>query len=264
MPRLPSPASETVRRPAARPGRRIARRSQQYLSGLSILIGAIGLLALAGCQSVPTRDPNFAPARPVAQAPMPDRRGAIYPGGQDLAVAEVDFFSDIRPRRVGDSLTVILVERTNASKSNDASVDKQVDMTVANPTLFGTQPNFRLPNRNTTFTLEQQLNSDKQFEGKGEANQSNSLTGQITVTVVEVLPNGNLAVQGEKILTLNRGHEHVRLSGIVRPMDIGPDNTIPSNRVADATIVYSGEGEVADASVMGWLARFFVSALMPF
>ena len=195
---------------------------------------------------------------------MPERNGAIYPGGYDVAVPEVDYFSDIRPRRVGDSLTVILAERTNASKSADAVVEKQTDMQVANPTLFGTQPNFRLPDRTTVFTLEQSLDSEKNFDGKGEASQSNSLTGEITVTVVEVLPNGNLAIQGEKILTLNRGHEHVRLSGIVRPMDIGPDNRIASTRVANATLVYSGEGEIADASVMGWLARFFVSALFPF
>jgi flagellar L-ring protein precursor FlgH len=223
-----------------------------------------GVIGLAGCQTVPTRDPNFAPARPVTQAPMPDRNGAIYSGGYELAVPEVDFFSDIRPRRVGDSLTVVLAEKTIASKSADASVDKETDMQVANPTVFGTQPNFRLPGRDTVFTLEQSLDSEKSFDGKGEASQSNSLTGEITVTVVEVLPNGNLVIQGEKILTLNRGHEHVRLSGIVRPMDIGPDNRIASTRVADATLVYSGEGEIADASVMGWLARFFVSALFPF
>lgn len=231
-------------------------------AGLGVVLVWAGLGV--GCQSVPTRDPDFAPARPMVQAPQPDRNGAIYPGGYDVAVAEVDFFSDIRPRRVGDSLTVLLLERTDATKKNDLTVGKQTDMQVANPTLFGTQPNFRLPNRTTQFTLEQQLSSDKSFQGDGEANQSNRLTGEITVTVVEVLPNGNLVVQGEKILTLNRGHEHVRLSGIVRPMDISPENTIPSTRVANATIVYSGEGEVADASVMGWLARFFVSALFPF
>jgi flagellar L-ring protein precursor FlgH len=195
---------------------------------------------------------------------MPQRNGAIYSGGYDVAIAEVDLVSDIRPRRVGDSLTILLSEKTNASKKNGASVDKKTDMTVANPTLFGTQPNFRLGDMNTKFTLEQAINSQKNFDGKGEASQSNSLTGEITVTVAEVLPNGNLVVQGEKILTLNRGNEHVRLSGIVRPMDILPDNTVPSTRVANATIVYSGEGEVADASVMGWLARFFVSAFFPF
>jgi len=231
--------------------------------------GNLGVLFLCaawvgGCQTVPTRDPAFAPAPPMVQAPLPNRNGSIYPGSSDVAVAEVDFFSDIRPRRVGDSLTVVLLERTDASKKNDVNVDKQTDMQVAQPTLFGTQPNFRFPGGSTQFTLQQDINSQKTFDGKGEANQSNRLTGEITVTVIEVLPNGNLVVQGEKIMTLNRGHEQLRLSGIVRPMDISPNNTVPSTRVANATIVYSGEGEVADASVMGWLARFFVSALFPF
>ena len=233
-------------------------------AGALLAIALVALTALGGCESIPTRDPNFAAAAPVAPAPMPNRNGAIYSGGYDVAVAEVDFVSDIRPRRVGDSLTVVLVERTNASKKNEASVDKKTDMLMANPTLFGTQPNFRVGDMNTKFTLEQAISSQKNFDGKGDASQSNSLTGEITVTVAEVLPNGNLVVQGEKILTLNRGNEHVRVSGIVRPMDILPDNTVPSSRVANATIAYSGEGEIADASVMGWLARFFISALMPF
>ena len=84
------------------------------------------------------------------------------------------------------------------------------------------------------------------------------------MTVSEVLPNGNLRVQGEKLMTLNRGHEHIRFSGIVRPYDIDPDNVVLSTKVADATIVYSGQGELADANAMGWLSRFFLSVLFPF
>ena len=242
----------------------MSERGQSVTAGLGRGILLAGLLAsaLTGCQSVPTRDPEFAAVRPLAPAPQPDRNGAIYTGGYGVAVAEVDFFSDIRPRRVGDSLTVVLREKTNASKKNAAKVEKETDMTAVNPTLFGRLPNVTIGGKK--YTLEQSLQSDQEFDGEGEASQSNSLTGEITVTVAEVLPNGNLVVQGEKILTLNRGHEHVRLSGIVRPEDVATDNTVPSTRVANATIVYSGEGEVADASAMGWLARFFVSAFMPF
>jgi flagellar L-ring protein precursor FlgH len=229
-----------------------------------LVLTAVALAGLAGCQTVPTRDPSFAALRPAAAPPTPPREGAIYNGANQVAVLDVDLFSDIRPRRVGDSLTVRLVERTTASKKAETTVDQATDFQIANPTIFGTQPNFRLGSGDTRYTLAQGLSSSKDFEGEGESSQSNSLVGDITVTVAEVLPNGNLVVQGEKILTLNRGHEHVRLSGIVRPMDISPENTIPSTRVANATIVYSGEGEVADASTMGWLARFFVSAIFPF
>jgi flagellar L-ring protein precursor FlgH len=90
------------------------------------------------------------------------------------------------------------------------------------------------------------------------------LSGNITVTVIEVLPNRNLYVRGEKRIGINQGNEYIRLSGIVRPEDITPQNTIESTRIADPTIVYVGEGMVADANTMGWLARFFNSVLFPF
>ncbi|MEJ2592686.1 MAG: flagellar basal body L-ring protein FlgH, partial [Candidatus Thiodiazotropha sp.] len=94
--------------------------------------------------------------------------------------------------------------------------------------------------------------------------QSNKLSGNITVTVVEVLPNRNLYVRGEKRIGINQGYEYVRLAGIVRPQDITPENTVESTRIADPTISYVGEGALADANSMGWLARFFNSVLFPF
>ena len=101
------------------------------------------------------------------------------------------------------------------------------------------------------------------FDGKGEATQSNQLNGEISVTVAEVYPNGTLLVRGEKLLTLNRGDEHIRISGIVRDADISADNRVPSTRVANAKITYSGNGEIARASRQGWLQRFF-TMLSPF
>ena len=102
---------------------------------------------------------------------------------------------------------------------------------------------------------ETKLTAKRDFKGEGAANQSNSLSGNISVTVVEVLPNGNLNVRGEKRVTLNQGDEYIRLSGIVRPVDIDSANTITSDKVADVTIMYIGEGAMADASKMGWLSR---------
>ena len=94
--------------------------------------------------------------------------------------------------------------------------------------------------------------------------QSNLLEGDITVTVVEVLPNGYLMVRGEKRIGINQGNEYIRLSGIVRPIDIDSTNTILSTRLADPTIIYVGDGVLADSNEMGWLSRFFVSGLFPF
>lgn len=100
--------------------------------------------------------------------------------------------------------------------------------------------------------------------GNGQANQSNSLTGSISVSVVEVLPNGNLKVRGEKRVSLNQGNEYLRVSGIIRPNDISATNTVSSSQLADATIMYTGDGAVADASRMGWISRSFFSWLFPF
>ena len=108
------------------------------------------------------------------------------------------------------------------------------------------------------------LSSDSNFKGEADADQSNSLSGDLTAVVTQVLANGNLVVRGEKIMTLNQGDERIGLVGEVRPADIGPDNVVLSTRVANAHIVYDGTGQVADASKMGWVARFFISALMPF
>ena len=90
------------------------------------------------------------------------------------------------------------------------------------------------------------------------------MNGSITVTVAEVLPNGNMIVRGEKWLTLNQGEEYIQISGIVRPQDVRTDNTIFSTLVADARIAYSGKGMLANANSPGWLARFFNSPIWPF
>ncbi len=112
--------------------------------------------------------------------------------------------------------------------------------------------------------LATKLKSQYDFKGEADSQQSNSLTGSVTVTVVEVQANGNLVVQGEKWVTINQGDEYIRLRGIVRPSDINPDNTISSKRVANAQIQYSGEGTIANANEQGWLAKFFNSPWMPF
>jgi len=101
------------------------------------------------------------------------------------------------------------------------------------------------------------------FKGSGDSAQSNSLTGNIAVTVVEVLPNGNLRVRGEKVVNLNEGDEFIRVSGIVRPVDIDVNNTITTDNLADATITYTGSGAMADSSKMGWFSRVLNSPFFP-
>ncbi|MEJ2214692.1 MAG: flagellar basal body L-ring protein FlgH [Gammaproteobacteria bacterium] len=219
---------------------------------------------LAGCNSAPKRDPEYAAVRPVYTQKPVATNGAIYQRGH-----EISWFEDMRARRVGDLLTVKLVEKTEGSKESNSEIKKSQSLSVANPTLFGSSPQFGVPGivplaSNSNNTLATSLESDSAFKGEGDADQSNELSGSVTVTVVEVLPNGYLYVRGEKRIGINQGNEYVKLSGIVRPADIDSTNSVESTRIGDATIQYVGDGQVADASAMGWLAKFFISAIMPF
>ncbi len=154
---------------------------------------------------------------------------------------------------------VRLVERTNASKNSQTSTSKSTAASFDNPTLFGVQPTH-----NGVPLLESSLSGDTAFDGAGSSSQSNSLLGDITVTVTERLPNGNLRIRGEKWVTLNQGREFIRLSGIVRPYDIRTDNSIISTQIADAQITYSSKGVLADANRMGLISRFFNSVFHPY
>jgi len=219
---------------------------------------------MVGCNSMPKHDPKFAPVRPVYIKPTMENNGAIFQAGQ-----EKSWFEDMRARRVGDLITVNLVEATSGSKDANSEVKKSQDVSVANPTILGSTPLFNVPGivplaSNSGNTLAATLSSSNAFKGEGTADQSNNLTGSVTVTVVEVLPNGYLMVRGEKRIGINQGNEYVKLSGIVRPSDITSENTVESTKIGDATILYVGDGQVADSSVMGWLAKFFISAIIPF
>lgn len=230
----------------------------------SFMMLALAAAALAGCNSAPVRDPAYAPTRPVVAPPAPMGNGAIYQAGY-----EQSWFEDMRARRVGDMLTIKLEEKTDAKKSATTEVSKSNSNSVTNPTLLGSTVQFNAPgllplasnrDNNLGFSLE----SENEFSGEGDSEQNNELTGNITVTVVEVLPNGYLVVRGEKRIGINQGNEYVKVSGIVRPADIDSTNTVLSTRLADPTIVYVGDGAVADSNVMGWLGRFFISAIFPF
>jgi len=232
---------------------------------LATLFPLLGMLLLSGCQSTgPVRDDRYAPARPVMPPPAPQGNGAIYQAGHEIA-----WFEDIRARRVGDLLTVKLVEKTSANKSAKSAAKKANTNEIKNPTILGSTPKFNATGllplaSNKDNSLAFSTSSANDFSGEGSSSQSNALSGDITVTVIEVLPNRNLYVRGEKRIGINQGNEYVRLSGIVRPADITPENTVESTRLADPTISYVGDGMVAYANAMGWLARFFNSVLFPF
>jgi len=228
----------------------MSKRSNMSKSTLS----ALGLVSIAftGCiiqPSVPDYDATWPEEPELAQTTS----GAIYSVGHDIPL-----FESAVAHRVGDTVTIRLVESTNATKSSSTATKKDSSTNYGPPTGLGTQ--ITAGGAPIEFGMEN--NTD--FKGSGTSAQSNKLEGQITVTVAKRLANGNLVVRGQKWLTLNQGSEFVRVQGIIRPVDIAPDNSVPSFKVADAIISYGGQGSLADASSPGLLTRFFNSKWMPF
>jgi flagellar L-ring protein precursor FlgH len=168
-------------------------------------------------------------------------------------------FEDYRARRVGDILTVVLEEKTNADKKASTATAKNSNIETPAPKLFGR--GISIWGRDI---LDSKVSSKVDFAGEGGSSQSNSIKGNVTVTVSEVLPNGFLKVRGEKIMSLNQGSEVIRIRGIIRPQDISSANTIESQQIANAEITYKGKGMVANSNDAGWLTRFFNSGWWPF
>ena len=217
------------------------------------LLSACGLMSACGLLPARQHKPEPMVAR-VLPPPTPRTDGAIYQAGQQM-----ELFADLKARRVGDVLTIRLAESTNASKSAATKTAKTTAVNNTGPTIFGkTITAAGVPILTTT------MNGADSFDGSGSSTQGNSLAGSLTVTVMDVQANGNLVIQGEKTLKLNQGDEFVRVSGVVRPADIGTDNTVTSDKVADAHISYSGKGVIDSSNRVGWLARFFNSAYAPY
>ena len=219
------------------------------------LNGVIAMLVLgttfqpADAKKPRQRDPEYAPTYSVE--PMaPVANGAIFQAANGYSALT----NGARAAMVGDIVTISLVERTQAAKSNSASTDRKGEIGLTPPTT-GPASLFN--------PTDIGASGGSTFGGKGAAAQSNQLSGEISVTIARIYPNGTMLVRGEKMLTLNRGDENIAITGIIRAADIGPDNRVASTRVADARITYSGKGEIARGSRQGWLNRFF-SILSPF
>ncbi len=223
-----------------------------------IILAALPLALAAGCSQ--TRilvqpDPQYAPVDLTAVEFQPEPNGSIFQAGR-----AVRLFEDNKAYRIGDVLSVTLSESTNASKSAETSTSKEDAVDLSAASIFGSTG----PTNNGNLVLNSNIDGQRSFSGSGDSSQSNSLKGEIAVTVADVLPNGNLFVRGEKIIGLNQGSEFIRLSGIVRPQDVSTDNVVESRKVANARIFYGGGGVVAEANTRGWLSRFFDSPVFPF
>ncbi|NMH59676.1 flagellar basal body L-ring protein FlgH [Alteromonas ponticola] len=216
------------------------------------------IIVITGCSStsappVQANDPLFAPVIPDIPREHIIEDGALFRPNMANSL-----YSDVTARRIGDLITVTLSENTNASKSAGTSTSKDTEVDLEPITgLGGNAINLG------SQSIQLGVSAGDSFQGDAQANQSNSLSGAISVTVVDVLPNQNLVIRGEKWLTLNHGDEYIRLTGIIRPADISPQNEIVSTKIANARIQYSGTGSFARSQEKGWLSRFFSSEWWP-
>lgn len=188
-------------------------------------------------------------ARPVPQQTVGDNGGAIFNSYSR------SLFEDRRARYVGDTLTINLVEKNTASKSSNASANKTSSVAAGTPTITG------LPGKSLLNRIGVTASDTNDFSGKGAAAANNVFTGTVTVTVIEVYPNGNLMVSGEKQVAINQGDEFIRFSGVVNPVYVTSQNTVQSTQVADAHVEFKGSGYIDEAQTMGWLQRVFMNVL---
>ncbi len=216
-----------------------------YASALAMVV--VG--PFAGCAQIEHRQP-ITQQPMTATPPVPPQLqppGSIYNPGY----AGHPLFEDQRPRNTGDILTIVIQENINATKSSGANAGRAGSTSATVPTVGFLKGLINHFNVNAS--------GSNKFSGSGGANASNTFNGTITVTVTNVLPNGNLVVSGEKQMLINQGNEFVRFSGVVNPNTVSGENTVLSTQVADARIEYSAKGYINEAESMGWLQRFFLN-----
>jgi len=225
---------------------------------INFIISLLGLsLMLSGCLkpiNIKKSSADFQPAKQRALKIHHKDNGAIYQRGM-----HVGLFEDTTARRVGDILTVILIENLNSSSTSNTNSSKDNKVELPGPTLAGQKIK-----KEGVDILANDFTGEREFSGQGTSAMNSSLSGKISVTVADVLANKNLVVRGEKMMMLNQSDEFVRFIGIVRPQDIAQDNTIKSTRVANAHVAYAGQGDLSQANKMGPLGRFFQSQAWPY
>jgi len=221
-------------------------RNQRNLFGV-----LIGLLLLTGCagQVATVKPPSIDPVGPVAQAPPPPQTpGSLWTEGHKA------MFQDVKGQTVGDIITVVIVENASASKEAQTETDRSSTMSAGISNLLGLERSIGRATGGSPGSLIDADTSNK-FAGSGKTTRKENLVATLTTQVVEVLPNGNLRIEGNKTVTVNSETQIVTLSGIVRPSDVSPRNVVDSKNILNARIAYYGEGVVSDKQHQGWLVQ---------
>lgn len=217
----------------------------------SLPLVLLALTLLAGCA---TPQPKEVDIRTIPVYPKEDLRseGSLWPG----ETSKNTFFQDMRAKHVGDLITIIVSEQTAATKTATTTSGKDSTMSAGITNLFGAPLGLgtKYPG-GSSFSPEVDSIYASHFSGAGTTKRSGTFSATITARVMEVLPNGNLFIQGKKDTKLNKEEQYLVVSGIVRPNDISDLNTVLSASISDAKIEYSGKGVVADVQNAGFLRR---------
>lgn len=222
-------------------------------AGLFRCMMTLAVAGLSACSMLQQTTSVHQPmtARPISTA------GSVENGGAIFSPTARSLFEDRRARYVGDTLTINLVEKNQASKNSNASANRAGSVEMTTPVIAG------LPGKSIVNKIGASADDTQTFAGKGAAAANNAFTGTVTVTVIEVYPNGNLLVSGEKQVAINQGQEFIRFSGVVNPTYVTSANTVQSTQVADARVEYKGSGYIDEAQTMGWMQRLFLN-ILPF
>jgi flagellar L-ring protein precursor FlgH len=227
-----------------------------------------GLLVLCSWLGVACGPPHVAPFTPrerkyqpgqyaVKQASAKPADGSLY------SEATASFLEDTRAVRVGDVVVVHIDEQANASGTANTKLNKNTNRDVGITALLGLMPALKKAHPDIDPEKLIQLAATSDFQGDGQTSRKGQLTGYIAVRITQQMPNGDLFVEGTKVVMINHEEIHLYISGLVRRADIGADNSVASSRLADAQVEFTGRGDVADQVDRGWLTKI-LDAINPF
>lgn len=219
------------------------------------------LVVLVGCtllepQLAPVNRETFRAPQSVQSQAAPRYEGSLFTGENRRSL----LFVDRKAHLVNDVVTIRIIESASASGEATTATDRTSSVSGSAKSLFGFEPTL---NNNGVNLTAFEANLKNAFDGSGATSRKNSFIATITAVVREVFPNGNLYIEGVKEVIINSERQYIIISGVIRPEDIGPDNSIPSSLIADAHVEYAGRGALADKQRPGWLGRV-VDFVWPF
>jgi len=219
---------------------------------IKTLLILLFVLVLGGCAHHNQEVTNVQPLEePVTADPKPQSAGTLWNGDDG------NWLADVKARRVGDIVTVIIKEQAKASKQATTDTDRSSSISAGISSFFGFEQSLAEKNANLNPSSLIEANTGNEFSGSGKTTRSEDLVATLTTQVVEVYSNGNLKIRGGKSVTVNNENQIIYLTGIVRPYDVTASNTVDSGNILNAQISYTGKGSISDNQKPGWLMRIF-------